>query len=93
MAAVQSVPEYLPSIVSPPSSPSQRIVGVHVSAVMLVVVELHDLAGDGWLECAIVVCKSYNASAFTSIRASRGYADIRIGHIVQGRSGSVALFL
>ena len=49
----------------------RSVVGVHVSAVMLVVVELHDLAGDGWLECAIVVCKSYNASAFTSIRASR----------------------
>ncbi len=35
------------------------VVGVDVCAVVLVMVQLHDLAGDGWLECAVVVCISY----------------------------------
>lgn len=31
------------------------VVGIHIGAVMLVVVQLHDLAGDGRLKRAIVV--------------------------------------
>lgn len=38
-----------------------RVVGCHVGVVVLGVVQLHDLARDGWLECAIVVC--YNISS------------------------------
>lgn len=41
-----------------------RVVGCHVGVVVLGVVQLHDLARDGWLECAIVVC--YNISSAPS---------------------------
>lgn len=34
------------------------IVGVHICAVVLVVMKLHDLAGDRGLEGAIVICRN-----------------------------------
>ena len=34
------------------------VVRVYVSLMMLAVVELHDLAGDGGLESAIVICRN-----------------------------------
>ena len=40
-----------------------RVVRIDVGAMMLVVVQLHDLAGDGGLEGAIVVCALYSPSA------------------------------
>lgn len=33
------------------------VVAVDIGLVVVLVVQLHDLAGDGGLECAIVVCK------------------------------------
>ncbi len=36
--------------------------GGDVGVVVLAVVELHDLAGDGWLEGAIVVCQPVSRS-------------------------------
>lgn len=36
---------------------------VDVCLVVVLVVKLHDLAGDGWLECAIVVCVTISMRA------------------------------
>lgn len=38
------------------------VVAVHIGLMMLGVVQLHDLAADGWLEGAIVICDAHNST-------------------------------
>ena len=65
------------------------IVGIHVCSVVLVVVELHDLAGDGGLKGAIIVYKLQHVLAI----ACYYRREVGIDGILQGKSGNVALFL
>ena len=67
------------------------IEAVYVGVVVLVVVQLHNLAGDGRLEGAVVVCRWRVLSVRICTRVIRYTTIGRIRLHIQGRSGKVAL--